>query len=213
MSFNRLNYDTNTYKQNLYQSVGPGEYRLVEPPNTEEGCFAESPHIRMQFQGVSVDSERPLIDVDSELLNLTRPATNCPSRKYIPDGSQCGLTNPKAAENNKTHGKSCLLNVEDTRLSNPPCTLRGTGWNRWEWLCQDPQERVLIPFDNNVSNRLLFKDVSYRFLKVGIKEYPLYLLNNKNKTIEVNNPSILKEYADVLFEVINYRWVSDIRNL
>ena len=158
MSFNRLNYDTNTYKQNLYQSVGPGEYRLVEPPNTEEGCFAESPHIRMQFQGVSVDSERPLIDVDSELLHLTRPATNCPSRKYIPDGSQCGLTNPKAAENNKTHGKSCLLNVEDTRLSNPPCTLRGTGWNRWEWLCLDPQERVLMPFDNNINNRLIVKD-------------------------------------------------------
>ena len=64
-----------------------------------------------------------------------------------------------------------------------------------------------IDIDTKYLNRLLFKDVSYRFLKVGIKEYPLYILNNKNKTIEVNNPSILKEYADVLFEVINYRWV------
>ena len=47
MSFNRLNYDTCTYKQNLYQSVGPGEYRLTEPPNVDEICYAESPQIRM----------------------------------------------------------------------------------------------------------------------------------------------------------------------
>lgn len=158
MSFNRLNYDTCAYKQNLYQSVGPGEYMLTEPPNVEELCFSQSPQVRLQKTGVSVDPNKPLIDVDSELLNLTRAATNCPSRKYIPDGSQCGLTNPKDKEDNLKHGKDCYFDVEDTRLSNPPCTLRGTGWNRWEWLCLDPQERVLIPFDYNISNRLVVKD-------------------------------------------------------
>ena len=40
-----------------------------------------------------------------------------------------------------------------------------------------------------------------------VKEYLLYELDNRNKTIKVSNPSILKEYSDVLFEVINYRWV------
>ena len=60
MSFNRLNYDTCAYKQNLYQSVGPGEYRLTEPPNTEDICFAESPHIRLTHQGVSVPKDKPL---------------------------------------------------------------------------------------------------------------------------------------------------------
>tara|TARA_B100000123_G_scaffold272560_1_gene255896 strand:+ start:2981 stop:3613 length:633 start_codon:yes stop_codon:yes gene_type:complete len=158
MSFNRLNYDTCAYKQNLYQSVGPGEYRLTEPPNTDEICYAESPHIRLTHQGVSVSQDMPLIDVDSELMNLTRPATNCPSRKYIPDGSQCGLVDPSDENKNKVHGKECFFTVEDTRLSNPPCTLRGTGWNRWEWLCLDPQERVLMPFDYNINNRLIVKD-------------------------------------------------------
>ena len=158
MSFNRLNYDTCAYKQNLYQSVGPGEYKLTEPPNLEELCFSQSPQVRLQKTGVSIDPNKPLIDIDSELLNLTRASSNCPSKKYIPDGSQCGLTNPKDKENNLTHGKDCYFDVEDTRLSNPPCTLRGTGWNRWEWLCLDPQERVLIPFDNNINNRLVVKD-------------------------------------------------------
>ncbi len=157
MSFNRLNYDTCAYKQDLYQSVGPGEYRLTEPPNTDDICFAESPHIRLQYQGVSVPQDKPLIDVDSELMNITRPASACPSRKYIPDGSQCGLTNPMDNEK-KNHAKDCFFTVEDTRLSNPPCTLRGTGWNRWEWLCLNPQERVLIPFDHNINNRLVVKD-------------------------------------------------------
>ena len=155
MSFNRLNYDTCAYRQNLYQSVGPGEYRLTEPPNTDEPCFAQSPQIRMQRQGVSIDPNRPLIDVDSELMNLTRDASNCPSKKYIPDGSQCGKVNK---EENLQHGKDCFFTVEDTRISNPACNLRGTGWNRWEWMCLDPQDRVLIPFDNNINNRLVVKD-------------------------------------------------------
>ena len=53
---------------------------------------------------------------------------------------------------------NCFIGSEDTRLSNPACNLRGTGWNRWEWLCLDPQERVLMPFDYNINNRLVVKD-------------------------------------------------------
>ena len=43
------------------------------------------------------------------------------------------------------HFQDCHLNSEPTKLSNPPCNLRGTGWNRWEWLCQNPQDKVEIP--------------------------------------------------------------------
>jgi hypothetical protein len=43
----------------------------------------------------------------------------------------------------------------------PPCTARGSGWNRWEWLCQNPQEGIMLPFDNLVTTRLAAKD-SYR---------------------------------------------------
>ena len=158
MSFNRLNYDTCAYKQNLYQSVGPGEYKLTEPPNVDELCYSQSPQVRLQKTGVSIDPNKPLIDIDSELLNLTRRSTNCPSKKYIPDGSQCGLTNPKDKENNLKHGKDCFFDVEDTRLSNPPCTLRGTGWNRWEWLCKNPQANLEEPYDFQIDSRILAKN-------------------------------------------------------
>ena len=70
MSFNRLNYDTCSYQHSLAESVGPGEYMLTEPPNVNEPCFAQSPQIRLQRQGVSVAQNMPLIDVDSELMNI-----------------------------------------------------------------------------------------------------------------------------------------------
>jgi hypothetical protein len=159
MSFNRLNYDTCSYQHSLAESVGPGEYMLTEPPNVTSPCFAESPQIRLQRQGVSVTRDMPLIDVDSELLNLTRSASNCPNKQYIPNGEQCDESKRlEEAKNNLVHGDDCYFTVEDTRLSNPACNLRGTGWNRWEWLCLNPQERVLMPFDHNINNRLVAKD-------------------------------------------------------
>jgi hypothetical protein len=64
-----------------------------------------------------------------------------------------------------------------------------------------------VDVDIKYLNRILSENVSYRFLKVGNKEYQLYDLDIKGRTIRVNNPQILKEYSDILFEVINYRWV------
>ena len=64
-----------------------------------------------------------------------------------------------------------------------------------------------VDIDIKYLNRILSENVSHRFLNVGDKEYQLYDLDRKGRTIRVNNPQILKEYSDILFEVINYRWV------
>ena len=61
-------------------------------------------------------------------------------------------------DNNLKHYRDCFIPAEHSRISNPSCNLRGTGWNRWEWLCKNPQERIEIPFDFNISNRILSKD-------------------------------------------------------
>ena len=49
-----------------------------------------------------------------------------------------------------------------THYYNPPCTLRGTGWNRWEWLCQNPQNRAIVPFNRGlfigVNTNLMARD-------------------------------------------------------
>jgi hypothetical protein len=66
-------------------------------------------------------------------------------------GTACAIAGTQKA-------RDCGTPQEASRLSNPPCTLRSTGWNRWEWLCYDPQERASVPFDYLVSNRIMVKD-------------------------------------------------------
>lgn len=64
-----------------------------------------------------------------------------------------------------------------------------------------------LNIDVKYLNRILTENVSHRFLEVGGKEFDLYELDKKERTIRVKDPHILKEYSDILFEVINYRWV------
>lgn len=179
MSFNRLNYDTGAYTQELNQSVGPGVYKLGEPQISCEQCYPYPPSVRLQSQGNSIDKTKFLIDVDSELLGLNRRKSKDPSKNYVPccpesvctSGQPCGQgviggcktkknlkRGQRYPDDNLRHFKDCFIPAEDTRLSNPACNLRGTGWNRWEWLCLDPQERIEVPFDYNISNRIIVKD-------------------------------------------------------
>ena len=149
-ALNGLKYDANTYRFDLKQSVGPGDYVLGTPVPHCRPCFANDSRMHMGTSGNAECADRPLVDVDSELIGITRRATNSPSGKYAPTPA-CPLKNVPDCRIN-------TIEVEDTRLNNPPCTLRGTGWNRWEWLCANPQERALLPFDAAVDTSIVTKD-------------------------------------------------------
>ena len=183
MSFNRLDYDTCAYKQELSESIGPGEYQLATPNISCEDCFTRDPQLIIQRAGASVAKHMPMIDVDSELMNITRKLSNCSSDEFIPKFNQKG----EIDNNVEMHDfKDCGIPTrENTRLSNPSCNLRGTGWNRWEWLCNNPQERALMPFDTNVSNRLVVKDNHRPVIPKLIDQNPI--LPKPNDTpIQVN---------------------------
>ena len=153
-SMNRLKMDPCTYTFDLKQSVGPGQYTVGTPRVDCEACFAADPAVRMSSvprvsTGVSVSPDS-LTDVESELFLLTRKASGCPIQKFLPTSREGGPL--RSFPDCKT------LPREDTRLSNPTCTLRCSGWNRFEWLCQNPQEKALVPFDFNINNRVVVKD-------------------------------------------------------
>lgn len=149
-SLSSLNYDDCTYNHNLRQSVGVGDYMINQPRVECVACFQTDPTIALNGNGIDVCSDKPLVDVDSELKLISRKASNCPAKKFVPS---------EQAFCNTARLPDCRgLTNEDTRLSNPPCTLRSSGWNRWEWLCQNPQEKALVPFDFNISNRIIVKD-------------------------------------------------------
>lgn len=153
-AMNRRTYDGCKTSDDLRVTTGPGRYQLDAPPQYCDACYAPEPTIRQQKWGASLNSAFIKTDVESDLLNINRPTTKTVCDQYNP------MTNKiNSAEPVKT--KECSFPQTHSRLVDPPCTLRSSGWNRWEWLCQNPQEGVMMPFDNLVTTRLAFKD-SYR---------------------------------------------------
>jgi hypothetical protein len=149
MSSTRLNNDACTYQHNLKQSIGGMDYMLNIPKVHCGACFSTDPSLRGK-SGAANCSTMPLIDIDSELKSITRKASKCPLQHYIPQNKPfCTLASIPDCQ---------ALPREDTRLSNNPCTLRCTGWNRWEWLCQNPQDKALLPFETNINYRTIVKD-------------------------------------------------------
>ena len=158
MSFNRLTYDTCAYEQQLNQAKGPGEYTLNVPKATCEPCFPADPRHKLQNQGSSTVGKNQFInvDVESDLKGQTRLASKCATNNFMPNCDTHKLT----------HYRDCVMTTEETRTTNPASNLRGTGWNRWEWLCLNPQDKVsfdnypngITPFDSYVNNKQLVKD-------------------------------------------------------
>jgi hypothetical protein len=153
MSFSRLPYDSCAYTHKLAEAVSGNQY-MIEPlfANHCDACYVPSSTIQMQKRAPRTLEERgEIIDVSSELLGLTRRSSQCPSQKYLPG---------KAVPRPKSHAlRECNnLDPEPSRLSNPPCTLKGRGINRWQYLCHNPQEKIDPPFPTDVSSRMLAKD-------------------------------------------------------
>lgn len=152
-----LRQDSCSYKEQLRQSVGPGMYMLSMPANDCGGCGKDipaDPYLRWQSWGPGFCQPGAAVDTGSELLGLNYKATKCSAQQYLPGKN----ANNACVAPGKQEARACMAPTENTRLSNPPCTLRGTGWNRWEWLCENPQDRAIIPFEWNVNYRIVAKD-------------------------------------------------------
>ena len=150
-SFNRRTYDGCKTGDDLRVTTGPGRYQLDAPPQYCNACFAPEPTIHQQRWGASQNSTYAKTDVESDLLNINRPTTKTVCNQYNP-------VKDKINNGGQTQTKECSFPQTHSRLVDPPCTLRSSGWNRWEWLCDNPQETVMMPFDNLVTTRLASKD-------------------------------------------------------
>ena len=56
------------------------------------------------------------------------------------------------------HAQDEVVPLTFARLVDPPCTLRATGWNRWQPLFHNPQETFETPFDFFIPSRNLDKE-------------------------------------------------------
>lgn len=151
MSNCRIHNDTLSYQQNIRESLGPGRYYLTASPKPNATAPTDP---RVSSQGYPVTRcALDLVDVDSEMLGISRKLGSCIESKFNPNRDAIECLNHPSFENIASE-----LEPEDCRLSNPPCTLRGHGWNRFEWLCTDPQEQAVSRIPQPVNFRLVVKD-------------------------------------------------------
>lgn len=161
MSLASLGYDSCSYNEKLRSSVGPGMYMLTTPGNDDIAPCSQDipadPYLRYQHWGAGTCTPGAAVDDGSELLGLRYKLSKCSGDAYAPGKYPA---KPKCSVPGTTSARTdaCSRPTEDTRLSNPPCTLKGTGWNRWEWLCYNPQDKAIIPFEWNTSYRIVAKD-------------------------------------------------------
>ena len=126
----------------------------VNPPAANcPTSFPVDATVRIQKSGDSWVTGQWRTDVESDLKGINRFG----SRVKCDDG----LYNP---ETNKMNGKGVTAAPDESfplvfnRLYNPPCTLRATGWNRWEHLPHQPQLTFETPFDFYIPSKSLDKE-------------------------------------------------------
>jgi hypothetical protein len=192
MSFNRLKYDNCEIKQYNKETTGPGNY-LYETPLMCDNCYNANPSIINQKSGVSINNNYDWrfysgpVDIESQLFNINKKATRCPDDRNI-------IKN----ENKLFNFPNCFFPTEDTRLTNPPTTLRGTGWNRFDPLCHDPQYQIDFPGESLTPTRLVFRD-NHRPSVVAPK------INDMNPNEELTpcskiSPNVCGNYTSPLYQ-------------
>ena len=154
----RMKYDKSSYQEQLERSIFPGVYKLITPHNDCDDCnqyAPNDPHIRYQNYGHHTCSMKKAVDDSSELYGLNYKNSKCNSDAYAPNSYISTGCVPKIIDD----VRKCSTPTESCRLSNPPCTLKETGINRFDPLCWDPQTKALETFDRiGVNYRMVAKD-------------------------------------------------------
>ena len=148
MSFTRFHDDPCRVEKELQESTGPGRYMLNVPGNGSKPCFMEDPFCRLQKWGANLRTDP--INLESDLLGLSRSL----NRDCI--GVDEYQRNAVASKSVKY--PSCLPTTEQPRATDPAWTARDLEQVNWWTLPLDPQEHTCIPFQNNLSTRILEKD-------------------------------------------------------
>lgn len=100
MATGRLSDDTCAYRKAIRQSVDPLAYQL-EPAKYIHGKRCRPVLGVVGGNNISTLTGEALVDTESELFNITRPASDCPDRKYMPGRDY--------VRPDKTHLKTCQL--------------------------------------------------------------------------------------------------------
>ncbi len=149
MAFTRFKYDDCRTKKSLQQATDPGRWILNVPGNGANPCFMEDPQIRIQKWGANLRTNT--INLESELRGVNRHL----SRDCLGKDNYQNYNVPNQAIQYPT----CVnVTTEQSRATNPAWWYRDLEQNNFEYPPLNPQANVCIPFQNNLSTRILEKD-------------------------------------------------------
>ena len=149
MAFTRFKYDDCRTKKSLQQATDPGRWILNVPGNGANPCYMEDPQIIVQKWGANLRTNT--INLESELRGVNRHL----SRDCLGKDNYQNYNVPNQAIQYPTCSN---LTTEQSRATNPAWWYRDLEQNNFEYPPLNPQTNVCLPFQNNLSTRILEKD-------------------------------------------------------
>jgi len=153
MANTRFNYDDCRTIKKLQESTDPSRYILDTPGPGARPPFMLDPQIVPQKWAANLYTNST--QLESELLGINRILTNCDIPKRKP-GDNISMSKPIEYPINKDEV------TESSRLVLPAFLFRSLPQNMPQYLPLNPQENVCMPFENNLSTRILEKDYFVR---------------------------------------------------
>jgi len=148
MAFTRFNYDECRIKKQLQQSTDPGRWILDVPGNGDAPCYIEDPQIIIQKWGANLRTNT--INLESDLLGVNREIGR--------DSLAENYKNYNVANSAIQYPTCSKVVTSQSRTTNPVWWYRDLEQVAWEYPPINPQINTCLPFQNNLSTRILEKD-------------------------------------------------------
>jgi|TARA_Y100000992_G_scaffold269932_1_gene209955 hypothetical protein len=148
MAFTNIKYDTCRIEKDMQISTEPGRYQIAVPGPGNNVSFQEDPFLRLQKYGANLRTNT--INLESELMGLTRSLNR--------DSVHLNTYNKNNIRNSKINYPSSSPFTEQSRATHPAWMYIDLEQTNWGILPLNPQENTCIPFQNNLSTRILEKD-------------------------------------------------------
>ena len=149
MAFTRFKYDDCRTKKSLQQATDPGRWILNVPGNGANPCYIEDPQIIIQKWGANLRTNT--INLESDLMGVNRQI----GRDCLGKDNYNSYNVPNEAIQ---YPKCNNLFTEQSRATNPAWWYRDLEQVDWQYPPLNPQANTCLPFQNNLSTRILEKD-------------------------------------------------------
>lgn len=195
-SFTNSLYDECNIKKKQYESTAPFNWITDHLYESKSKCYVNSsPLMHNHFNNIPADS----IDIENDLRNSTRQLSRCPESRFDPtklenckscdkcnQGLPCGCSHCKYSKHqnklNETLACNKALIPEYTRVNKPCNIFSGISINRFNPLCDDPQDSAKIQSNSYIGSntRLQVKDTfkAEKKTEKPVKELKSHLFYN-----------------------------------